>query len=191
MKQKAITLLIVLALLVSPVAVFADDDICYDNLIAYDEWYNPISYGSHSWGYDYTEDASCESDGYEVHSCSYCGQTKRNIIPATGHNWSDPDFIEDPDRYDTLILGTECENEDCDEVQYVPVHIKKGKQKKLFTKKELKALRSNTSVWIYSSCTRMWMKSISPVQRSASTVSCDPTCQQCFQHRQDPCDEKF
>lgn len=123
----------------------ADDDTCYENPTGYDEWYNPTSYGSHYWGYDYTEEAGCEYDGYVAYSCYYCGLNKYEPIPATGHSWSEPTYVEDPNKYNTLIWGVECENSDCDEVRATSLTIKKGKTKRLFTKKSLKQLKKLTN----------------------------------------------
>lgn len=45
------------------------------------------SCGSHSWVLDYESDATCTRNGYREYSCD-CGQSKRETVYATGHNYS-------------------------------------------------------------------------------------------------------
>ena len=144
MKPKRIALLIILTLMISPVAVIAEDDVCYGNVYSYDDWDNPV-YGSHVWSYDYTEEPTCTSEGYDVYSCDYCAETRYEYLPALGHNWSGPDLVESPSRYDTLIWGMECVNDDCGLTKYVPINVKKKKSKRLISKKELRQIKKLTN----------------------------------------------
>jgi len=141
MKRRMITAIIAIAVCVAPTFAFADDDICYHNPTGYDDWGNPTGYGSHSWYLDYTEDPRCENEGYDCYTCNYCYHEKYVTLPATGHDWSDTNFVDSPDRFDTQIWGQKCENEDCEAVRYTPKTIKKGKKKRLWTKSQMKAVR--------------------------------------------------
>lgn len=144
MKRKIFVIVMMLVLCITPMTVFADDE-CYGNPMDYDEWGDPIYYGGHDWDYIYTEDATCVSQGWDEYMCTYCGETEYRYIPPTGHNWSYVDLVESPTSYNTLIWGIECENEDCDEAKYSPIRIKKGKRKKLWTKKETKSIKKLTN----------------------------------------------
>ena len=144
-KNRIISLLVLIVLCATPLTVFAEDDICYHNPISWDEWGFETSYGSHSWDYDYTFDPTCEEDGYDCYTCSYCYLSDYETIPATGHDWSTVGLVESSTRYDTLIWGQECTNSDCYEVRYYPVKIKKGKKKRLWTKKETKGMKKLTN----------------------------------------------
>jgi len=148
MKRKIITTVAIMLLCTFPLSVFAEWDSCYENPTQFDEYGNPTAYGEHWWQYDYSEDATCEEDGYIEYYCENCYQTKWETIPATGHDWSKPDLIDSPSRYDTLIWGSECLNGDCEEVRYAPIKIKKGKKKRLMAKRSIKNLRklSNRSI---------------------------------------------
>lgn len=53
---------------------------------SYGSWTCP-SCGSHSWVLDYESDATCTRNGYREYSCD-CGQSKRETVYATGHNYS-------------------------------------------------------------------------------------------------------
>ena len=53
---------------------------------SYGSWTCP-SCGSHSWGLDYESEATCTRNGYREYSCD-CGQSKRETVYATGHNYS-------------------------------------------------------------------------------------------------------
>ncbi len=53
---------------------------------SYGAWTCP-SCGSHSWVLDYESDATCTRNGYREYSCD-CGQSKRETVYATGHNYS-------------------------------------------------------------------------------------------------------
>lgn len=145
MKRRALTLLIIIAMCASPLAVFAEEDICYENPLDYDEWGDPTTYGAHSWSYDYSEDATCEDWGYEVYTCDYCYDTMYVDIPPTGHDWSGPEYVDSPSRYDTLIWGMECVNDDCGKTKYAPIKIKKGKKKRVISKQFLKRLKKLTN----------------------------------------------
>lgn len=146
-KNRIISLLMLIMICVTPLSVFADDDTCYGNPTSWDEWGFETSYGSHSWYYDYeySEDPTCEEDGYDCYTCSYCYQSYYETVPATGHDWSAAGLVESSTRYDTLIWGQECTNDDCDKVRYYPIKIKKGKKKRLWTKKETKSLKKLTN----------------------------------------------
>ena len=53
---------------------------------SYGSWTCPDC-GSHSWVLDYESDATCTRNGYREYSCD-CGQSKRETVYATGHNYS-------------------------------------------------------------------------------------------------------
>lgn len=53
---------------------------------SYGSWTCP-SCGSHSWVLDYESEATCTRNGYREYSCD-CGQSKRETVYATGHNYS-------------------------------------------------------------------------------------------------------
>ena len=53
---------------------------------SFGSWTCP-SCGSHSWVLDYESDATCTRNGYREYSCD-CGQSKRETVYATGHNYS-------------------------------------------------------------------------------------------------------
>ena len=53
---------------------------------SYGSWTCP-SCGSHSWVLNYESDATCTRNGYQEYSCD-CGQSKRETVYATGHNYS-------------------------------------------------------------------------------------------------------
>ena len=53
---------------------------------SYGSWTCP-SCGSHSWVLDYESDATCTRNGYREYRCD-CGQSKRETVYATGHNYS-------------------------------------------------------------------------------------------------------
>ena len=53
---------------------------------SYGSWTCP-SCGSHTWVLDYENDATCTRNGYREYSCD-CGQSKRETIYASGHNYS-------------------------------------------------------------------------------------------------------
>lgn len=53
---------------------------------SYCSWTCP-SCGSHSWVLDYESAATCTRNGYREYSCD-CGQSKRETVYATGHNYS-------------------------------------------------------------------------------------------------------
>lgn len=43
----------------------------------------------HTWGsWKTVEEASCETDGKRERTCSVCGATEEEALPATGHQWS-------------------------------------------------------------------------------------------------------
>ena len=51
-----------------------------------DSWTCP-SCGSHTWVLQSQQPASCTANGYAYYSCA-CGQTKSEMIYASGHNYS-------------------------------------------------------------------------------------------------------
>ena len=53
---------------------------------SYGSWTCPDC-GSHTWVLDYENDATCTRNGYREYSCD-CGQSKRETIYASGHNYS-------------------------------------------------------------------------------------------------------
>ena len=144
MKRRIVSIVIALVMCACPLTVIAED-VCYDNSIDYDEWGYPTEYGSHDWYYDYSEEPTCESEGYDYYTCAYCYMEDCEVIPATGHYWSSTSLVDSPSRYDTLIWGRVCENSDCGEVRYTPIKVKKGKKKRVISKKHLKRLKKLTN----------------------------------------------
>ena len=45
---------------------------------------------AHTWGeWTTTTAATCEADGVKTHTCSVCGESEEEAIPATGHAWGE------------------------------------------------------------------------------------------------------
>ncbi|MGN1310408.1 MAG: hypothetical protein ACI4VP_01640 [Clostridia bacterium] len=51
---------------------------------------NAIVYGDHQWDEGVTtKEATCEEEGEKTYTCTICGGTKKEVIPATGHTWNE------------------------------------------------------------------------------------------------------
>ncbi len=45
----------------------------------------------HTWTEKVTTAATCTEDGEKLYTCTFCGATKTEKIPATGHSWGEPE----------------------------------------------------------------------------------------------------
>ena len=52
-----------------------------------------------------TKEAACTEDGERTYTCTTCGETEKEVLPATGHNWAN---VSIPDSTDTQCECTKC-----------------------------------------------------------------------------------
>ena len=75
--------------------------------------------GNHAYGdWVIVKEATCTEDGIKTFTCTICGDTKTEVITATGHAWSDWE-VKTPATCETE--GQEerhCTNEGCTEVEF-------------------------------------------------------------------------
>lgn len=71
----------------------------------------------HTWGEpEVTKTATCTEPGEETFTCSVCGATKMETIPATGHSWGEPAVIyaangQDGEKVYTCTVCNEIKKE--------------------------------------------------------------------------------
>ncbi|MCD8056579.1 MAG: glycosyl hydrolase 53 family protein, partial [Clostridiales bacterium] len=82
-----------------------------DALKFYADYVDGVSFTKHSWDEGtVTIAATCTETGIKVYTCSECGQTKIEIIEATGHTYGSPSFTWSED-YSTCTAVFTCEND--------------------------------------------------------------------------------
>ncbi len=74
---------------------------------------------THTWdGGVVAENAGCESDGNRRYTCTICGQTKNEVIAATGHRWDKWGIFVNPTQTKTGIATRVCLNDDTHKENY-------------------------------------------------------------------------
>ena len=64
----------------------------------------------HKYGeYIHEKDASCTENGLEVRTCEVCGYEDKKVLPLTGHNYGDVDYLWDFDNM-KLTATMHCDN---------------------------------------------------------------------------------
>ena len=121
-KLLAVIIAIMACVLVCPASTWADADVCPNSENGEHEWvyYNSadcVYEGTGSWqciycykerdvevtpplGHDYiaeeTTPATCEASGVMTYTCTRCGDSYRETIPATGHVWDNGTVTREP-----------------------------------------------------------------------------------------------
>ncbi|MCD8065587.1 MAG: S-layer homology domain-containing protein, partial [Oscillospiraceae bacterium] len=73
----------------------------------------------HTWNDgEVASDATATEDGEMIYTCTVCGETKTEAIPATGHTYGVPTFTW-ADDYSTCVAAFVCLDEGCGEVYEV------------------------------------------------------------------------
>jgi len=64
----------------------------------------------HAWQFEYNVPVGCEYEGFDVYRCTMCGTTeKRNIVPATGHDFQEIAHKYPDCEYDE-VYEYQCKN---------------------------------------------------------------------------------
>ena len=64
-----------------------------------------------------TTPATCEKEGVKTYTCKTCGETKTEVIPATGHKFGDYEVTKEATCTEDGVKTAKCTHDGCTETK--------------------------------------------------------------------------
>ena len=104
-----------------------------------------------------TTPATCEKEGVKTYTCSTCGDTYTEVIPATGHKFGDYEVTKEATCTEDGVKTAKCTHDGCTETKTEPIpktghaYEDQTEQKKVVDQ-EAWDEKVAYSVWICNGC---------------------------------------